>query len=174
MHADESTYDGNWEVLVNVGKQRDWTDEELEWFLELFHGDLAMRDCLEGLRRMRVIEKSAKNRLDFIVFVLGLFHLKMAAANAYWCIHVEPKDDHDEPSGVFEYINYLRPKATVEFAAKNGPGFRSMHEFIYHVTWTDLLECWSLEAKKNSAWTPCKPSLNRTRAGMTLCQCPTV
>ncbi|KAK0214727.1 hypothetical protein EDD85DRAFT_782710, partial [Armillaria nabsnona] len=52
MHADESTYDGNWEVLVNVGKQQDWTDKELEWFLELFHGDLAMREHLEGLRQM--------------------------------------------------------------------------------------------------------------------------
>ncbi|KAK0455373.1 uncharacterized protein EV420DRAFT_1272688 [Desarmillaria tabescens] len=148
MHADKSTYDGTWEVFVNLAKQRDWTDEELKRFIELIHGDLATREQYEGLQRMQVIEKSAKNHLDFVVFVLGLFHLKMAAANAYWRIHMEPKPDRDEPVGLFEYINYLRPKATAEFAAKNGPGFRSMHEIIYHATWTDILECWHVEAKK--------------------------
>ncbi len=49
IHADESTYDGNWEVLVNVRKQKDWSDEEWEWFLEFFHEDLATREHLEGL-----------------------------------------------------------------------------------------------------------------------------
>lgn len=147
MHADESTYDGNWEVLVNVQKQKDWSDEEWEWFLEFFLGDLATRERLEGLQRMRVIEKSTKNRLDFIIFVLGLFHLKMAAANAYWRIHVEPKDDRDEPLGIYEYINHLCPKATAKFTVKNGPGFHSMHKVIHHTTWTDILECWTVEVK---------------------------
>lgn len=147
MHADESIYDGNWEVLLHLCQQKDWLDAELELFLELFHSDLATRERLEELRRMRVMKHSAKNRLDFIIFVLGLFHLKMAAANAYWRIHVEPKNDRDEPLGVYEYISYLRPKATAEFTSKNGPGFRPMHEVIHHTTWTDILECWAVEVK---------------------------
>ncbi len=141
MHTDESTYNGNWEVLLNMLKQKPVSDIDLKEYVQLYHGDLSTKEWLDGLWRMRVIERTIKNRLDFIAFCLGLLHLWMAGGDGYWCLHIEPKDDHDEPLGVFEYINFLWPKATAEFTAKNGLSFRAMHEVIYHTTWADILDC---------------------------------
>ena len=89
----------------------------------LFHGDLGTLERIEGLKRMQQIEHSTKNRLNFLVFVPGLFHMKMAAADAYACIHVQPVANHSEKLGVNEYLNYLHPKATAEFTSKKGPSF---------------------------------------------------
>ncbi|KAK0495074.1 hypothetical protein EDD18DRAFT_1106910 [Armillaria luteobubalina] len=149
MHADEGTYDGNWDVLLNMLKQKPVSDADLEVYIQLYHGDLATKERIEGLRRMRVIERTAKNRLDFIAFCIGLLHLRMAASDFYWRVHVEPSQDRDEPLGVFEYINFLRPKATAEFTSKKGPSFRAMHEVIHHTTWVDILDCCMHVVKDN-------------------------
>ncbi|KAJ3730829.1 hypothetical protein C8R42DRAFT_545138, partial [Lentinula raphanica] len=119
----------------------------LEQYLEFFHGDLGTLERIEGLKKMRSIEGSAQNRLDFLLYIPGLFHMKMAAADAYARIHVAPMENRGEKLGVNEYLNYLRPKATAEFTSKNGPSFRSMHDAIHHVVWTDILQCFVREVK---------------------------
>ncbi|KAJ3968597.1 hypothetical protein EV361DRAFT_1003093 [Lentinula raphanica] len=63
INADEGTYDGNAEVIVSLLKQSNTSDDELEQYVELFHGDLGTLERIEGLKRMRTIEQSAKNRL---------------------------------------------------------------------------------------------------------------
>ncbi|KAJ3816301.1 hypothetical protein F5880DRAFT_1455786, partial [Lentinula raphanica] len=116
INADEGTYDGNAEVIVSLLEQSNTSDNELELYVELFHGDLGTLERIEGLKRTRMIEKSAKNRLDFLVFIPGLFHMKMAAADAYARIHIFPTANRGEKLGVNEYLNHLRPKATAEFS----------------------------------------------------------
>jgi hypothetical protein len=95
---------------------------------------------------MRVIEHSAKNRLGWVVFVPGLFHLKMACTDAFWRIHISPKKGQGDATGFFEYICHLRPRETGKFATS--PGFRCLHDSIHHGTWADVLDCWRLEAAK--------------------------
>ena len=72
--------------------------------MTLVHGDLSTKERIDGLRKMQTIEHSAKNRLDWVVFVPGLFHFKMACTDAFWRIHVEPRAGRDDPTGFFEYI----------------------------------------------------------------------
>jgi hypothetical protein len=110
---------------------------------------------------MRTIESSAKNRLGFAVVVPGLFHLKMAATDAFWRAHVQPQEGHDDPNGFFEYIRHLRPKETGKFLSS--PGFRRLHDSIHHTTWIDVLDCWRLEANSlhfgsRAAYAESKPS----------------
>jgi hypothetical protein len=145
INADEAQHDGNWQVLVNMLDQSGVADEKLEENVILVHGDLSTKERIDGLKRMRTIEHSAKNRLDFVVFVPGLFHLKMAAADAFWRMHVQPPAGRNDPTGFFEYIRHLRPKETGKFTST--PGFRRLHDTIHHATWTDVLDCWRLEAK---------------------------
>ncbi|KAJ3721039.1 hypothetical protein C8R42DRAFT_581798 [Lentinula raphanica] len=147
VNADEGTYDGNAQVITSLLDQSDTSADELEQYLEFFHGDLGTLERIEGLRKMRIIEESAKDRLDFLLFIPGLFHMKMAAADAYARIHVTPVANRGEKLGVNEYLNYLRPRATAEFTSKSGPSFRSMHDAIHHVVWTDILQCFAREVK---------------------------
>jgi hypothetical protein len=111
----------------------------------LVHGDLATKERIDGLWKMRVIEHNSKNRLNWVIFVPGMFHLKMACADAFWRIHVSLKAGRDDPTGFFEYIRHLHPRETGKFASS--PGFRCMHDTIHHTTWADVLDCWRLAVK---------------------------
>jgi hypothetical protein len=111
----------------------------------LVHGDLSTKERIDGLRKMRTIEHNAMNRLGWVVFIPGMFHLKMACTDAFWRIHILPKTGRDDPTGFMEYIRHLRPKETGKFTST--PGFRRMHDAIHHTTWADVLDCWHLAAK---------------------------
>jgi hypothetical protein len=144
INADEGQNDGNWQVLESLLEQSSVPTAKLEETVILIHGDLATKERVDALRKMRCIEHSAKNRLDWVVFVPGLFHLKMAATDAFWRIHVEPVAGRDDATGFFEYIHHLRAKETGKFASE--PGFRRMHDAIHHATWVDVLDCWRIES----------------------------
>ena len=146
INADEGQNDGNWEVLkslldqvsdhsstqypVLTSTKTSTADRFLEDSLVLVHGDLATKERIDTLCKMRTIEHTAKNRLDWVLFVPGMFHLKMACADA---------------TGFFEYIRHLRPRETGKFTSS--PGFRRMHDAIHHTTWADILDCWRTEAQ---------------------------
>src|SRR5882762_4292626 len=144
INADEGQSDGNWQVLVNMLEQSGVPDARLEEDVILVHGDLSTKERIDSLRKMRTIEHSSKNRLDFVVFVPGLFHLKMAATDAFWRAHIQPREGREDPTGFMEYIRHLRPRETGRFTST--PGFRRLHDSIHHATWVDVLDCWRLEA----------------------------
>jgi hypothetical protein len=79
-------------------------NEFLEDYVTLVHGDLATKERIDALRKMRVIEHNAKNRLDWVLFVPGMFHLKMACADAFWRVHVLPKAGRSDATSFFEYV----------------------------------------------------------------------
>ena len=92
-----------------------------------------MKERIDGLCKMCTIESSAKNRLGFAVVIPGLFHLKLAATNAFWRTHVQPQEGHNDPNGFFEYICHLHPKETGKFLSS--PGFWRLHDSIHHTAW---------------------------------------
>jgi len=143
INADKGSNDGNWQVFVNLLEQAGVPNERLEKEIILVHGDLARKERIDGLRKMHTIESSAKNRLGFAVVVPGLFHLKMAATDAFWWTHVQPEEGHDDPNGFFEYVRHLCPKETGKFLSS--PGFRHLHDSIHHTMWIDVLDCWRLK-----------------------------
>ncbi|EEB94218.1 hypothetical protein MPER_07006, partial [Moniliophthora perniciosa FA553] len=148
IDANEGTYDGNWDVLEDLYRQRNIPDAFHQDYLTFIHGDLGTKERLDGLRKTRRIEKTEKNRLDNILFIPGLFHVEMAAANAVWRLHVLPSDDRCEDLGLYDYVNTLRPKATGEFTSKAGPSFHSMHDIIHHALWADVLDAFRVEVHR--------------------------
>jgi hypothetical protein len=161
INADESLYDGNWEVFKSLLEQSAVPDERLENEIILIHGDLATKEKIDGLRKMCTIEKSAKNHLGFAVVVPGLFHLKMAATNAFWRTHIQPTKGRDDRNGFYEYVRYLRPNETIKFLGT--PGFHRLHDTIHHTTWIDVLDCWRIEVNgcgfpSRAAFVDSKPS----------------
>lgn len=114
----------------------------------LFFGDLLTGDRIRGLLQSRGEEDTPFNRLNCVVYVMGLFHLKMAAADALWRIFIRPKKhnktDMDDNS-LMSYVTELRPKETGK--VESNPGFRRMHEIIQHAGIVSRLDCWRLAAE---------------------------
>ncbi|KAJ7589756.1 hypothetical protein C8J56DRAFT_1047909 [Mycena floridula] len=148
IDSDEMSYEGTWRVWMDLFQQRKPTDQELEQFLIFVHGDLATKDRMDGLRALRYIESTCKNRVEFYVFIMGLFHIKMACTDAFWRIYLIPKGGHKDETSVLEYLKRLRPKETGIFSSSN-PGFRKMHDIIHHITWADVLDlCRVLQSRE--------------------------
>ncbi|KAI9452137.1 hypothetical protein BJY52DRAFT_1124627, partial [Lactarius psammicola] len=93
MKIKQSSVDGNIEVMENLLRQGglgDPTEPDFEsngdvdisQFVLLVHGDLLTKERLDTVRDSRRIEDTPKNRFQFVVFILGLFHYKMACVDA--------------------------------------------------------------------------------------------
>ncbi|TFK60261.1 hypothetical protein BDN72DRAFT_940533 [Pluteus cervinus] len=122
-----------------------------DWVL-LFHGDLATKERLDAARNSRRIEETPKQRLQFVVFLLGLFHFKMACADAIWRTYIKPQDHRLDLNSMFSHIGILRPNETYKIGSK--PTFRQLHDVIHHDIWASILDCWRLEAQeRNPEWT---------------------
>lgn len=131
---------------MNLLEQSSIPNSKLENEIILVYGDLSTKERIDAVKKMRTIKHSAKNCLDFTVVVPGLFHLKMAAKDAFWRAHVKPSAGRNDATGFFKYIHHLCPKETGKFT--NSPGFHRLHDTIHHSTWINVLDCWRLEAKR--------------------------
>lgn len=59
-------------------------------YVVLFHGDLGTGEWLRAALQRRSIEISPWNCVLSVIFIPGLFHLKMACADALWRIFLQP------------------------------------------------------------------------------------
>jgi len=164
MKIKQSITDGNVEVVENLLKQGGIGDPaaDEEFDLEhdvdmsehviVVHGDLLTKERLDIACESCCIEDTPKNRLQFIIFLPGLFHYKMACADALWRTHIQPKDGRDDEDSMFQHICILRPNESNIIGSK--PGFRQMHDVIHHDLWAVMLDCWHMEVStRNSQWT---------------------
>ena len=68
-------------------------------YVILIQGDLGIWEHVKSLLAESAIEDSPCQWIQFTVFVLGFFHLKMAAIDAIWQIFIQPKvTQHDDNS----------------------------------------------------------------------------
>ena len=95
MNIKESTPDGNVEVLESLlhqggigepedGKFDSEKDVDMSEHILLIHGDLLTKERLDTVQDSRSIEATPKRCFQYIVFLPGLFHFKMACADALW------------------------------------------------------------------------------------------
>ena len=133
MNIKESTPDGNVKVvkcLMQQGGIGEPDDERFnaredvdmsEWVL-LIHRDLLTKERLNTVRDSQCIEATPKRQFQHIVFLPGLFHFKMACADAIWQTWVQPTEVRTDVNSLFQHVGILRPNETGKFALK--PGFR--------------------------------------------------
>ena len=112
----------------------------------LVFGDLLTGERIRSLMESRSEERTPWWRLQFVVYVMGLFHLKMACADAFWRIFINPKEAHEDENSLSNHVGQIRPKETGKI--NMNPGFRHMHEVIQHVSIVSWLDCWVNEAQK--------------------------
>ncbi|KZV63590.1 hypothetical protein PENSPDRAFT_691498 [Peniophora sp. CONT] len=138
---------------------------DISEFVALFGGDLGTDERVLGAMDRRSAENTPVRRLQFVIFIMGLFHLKMAATEALWRIFIKPKETQSDASSLRTLAGVLRPTETGKITTK--PGYRRMVEVIQHSGIALRLNCWELAAaRRNPAWTSLdafaasKPSLS--------------
>ncbi|QRV87679.1 hypothetical protein RhiJN_15697 [Ceratobasidium sp. AG-Ba] len=145
-----STNHGNATAVENILRQTGISDEELEWFILLMHGDLGTWEHLWSLQGSRSIEATARKQLQFLVFINGWFHTRMAMADSLWRLYIEPDKPRvghpTSPRSIFRCCTILRPRE--EGKLGNNPGFRRTHNVIEHVLHASIVDCWRLLVKE--------------------------
>ncbi|KAI9432901.1 hypothetical protein BJY52DRAFT_1198891 [Lactarius psammicola] len=135
MKIKQSSVDRNIEVVENLLRQGGLGDPtepdfesngdvDLSQFVLLVHGDLLTR--------------------SFVVFVLGLFHYKMACVDALWRTYLQGKEGREDVNSTYQHVGILRPQETGLMTTK--PGFRRMHDVVHHELRAVILECWRKES----------------------------
>ncbi|KDQ05606.1 hypothetical protein BOTBODRAFT_122501 [Botryobasidium botryosum FD-172 SS1] len=134
------------------------TENELEEYVLVTHGDLGTGEKINNLKNSRAIEETPlpdSNRLTHVVFVPGMFHIKMSCANSVCKIHIESTKPTKRAAplkdSVFAFCAHLRPKETAKIASK--PGFRMQHTLINNVLAASILLCWKKEVEARYGYT---------------------
>ena len=89
----------------------------------LVHGDLSTYERLLACIKYRSIEKTPTRRLQYVIFVIGLFHLLMACVDAIYCALILPKKSRSAEDSLFKRVGILRPYETGKFTSGKGPTF---------------------------------------------------
>ncbi|KAJ7732217.1 hypothetical protein DFH07DRAFT_990929 [Mycena maculata] len=165
MDIKQSTVEGNLKVIPNLLEQGGVRDPDEDdggiWektlksivaYVILFHGDLGTGERIMSLLQRRAIESTPWRRYQFVIYVMGLFHLKMACADAIWRIFIKPVLAREDVNSVMRFVALHRAKETGKIGSD--PGFRRMHEVITHDGTALRLDAWRVEVlRRNPKWT---------------------
>ena len=167
MDINNSTVSGNIRAVVNLLAQGRVHDPillsesepevtsgspDISQFVVLVHGDLGTGKRLQAAQLRRSIESTPWNRFQHVIFIPGLFHLKMACANSMWRVFLQSTDAREDETSLMSDVAQLRPKETGIYGSK--PGFWRMHQLIGHAGICHQLDCWKVYVKmKNPNFT---------------------
>jgi hypothetical protein len=152
--------------------------KDIEDLVVLFHGDLGADDRIRSMLKSCRIENTPWRRKQFIIFVIGLFHLKMACADTMWRIFIMPLASQEDTTGLYKLLSQIRPRERSKFKLKTGPGFRRMHKTVQHIGIVSRLQSWRVhilqkqpEVNTLEAFAATKPSWQQlVKYATDLCQ----
>ncbi|KAI5982307.1 hypothetical protein EDD15DRAFT_2377924 [Pisolithus albus] len=180
MDINNSTVSGNIQAVMELLEQGRVEDPavtseaaigdlpDISKYVVLMHGDLGTGERLQAAQLRRSIESTSWNRLQHIIFIPGLFHLKMACADALWRCFIYPSTVRKDETSLMRDVAQLRPRETGIFATK--PGFRRMHQLVGYAGICRRLDCWRVHACKQKgfssleAFAHSKPTLDDLKA----------
>ena len=157
-----STVEGNINAIEDSLRQAGvWNVEELmkvqpipdlEEIVIPFHGDLGTWERIQSAQSYRALEKTSRDRLQFLIFIPGLFHTKMACADALWRMFIAPPGVQKEKASMLAFIDLFYPKLKSKIIT-NKAGFRVMNDCFTRVGAADRLECLRLLVQER--WPEC-------------------
>ena len=157
MDLSNSTVSGNISSIVNLLQQGgvenpdNVDDPEMSDFSEyviLFHGDLGTAERIQAAQQHHADEGPSWSRMQHVIFMPGLFHLKMACADAIWWTFIQPLAAREDEMSLMQDIGILQPQETGIYASK--PGFRRMHQLVGYDGSCRHLDCWRVEVQKRN------------------------
>ena len=140
MHIKASSTDGNVEIVENMEHQLGTADQWYDSHVHLCHGDLGTQECHDTTMSFHSIEKSRKNRLQWLIPIPGVFHIRMAAVDAIWRMHIRDKNMQENSGGTFKLFHTLCPKDSLKLTTN--PGYHMLNDGFQHLIKTHLLVCW--------------------------------
>jgi hypothetical protein len=156
MDINNSTVSGNIRAVTDLLAQGGIFDPvssnlespDISQHVVLIHGDLGTGERLQAAQIRRSIEGTPWDRLQHIIFIPGLFHLKMACADAIWRCFLQPLSAREDDTSLMRDVTQLRPRETGIYCSK--PGFRRMHVLIGSSGTCRRLDCWRVHVKNKS------------------------
>ncbi|KAG1785090.1 uncharacterized protein HD556DRAFT_1314538 [Suillus plorans] len=130
MDVNNSTVSGNIRAVVEILTQGGIYDPDadildnpdISQHIILIHGDLGTGERLQSAQLRQSLEATLWNRFQHVIFIPGLFHLKMACADAIWRTFLQPLVAQEDETSLMHDVMQLRPKETGTYCSK--PGFR--------------------------------------------------
>ncbi|KAG1883253.1 hypothetical protein F4604DRAFT_1536785, partial [Suillus subluteus] len=148
MDINNSTVSGNIRAVTKLLGQggifdpvnSDLESPDISQHVVIIHGDLGMGEWLQAAQIRRSIEATPWDRLQHIIFIPNLFHLKMACADAIWRCFLQPLSAREDETSLMRDVTQLRPRETGIYCSK--PRFRQMHVLIGSSGTCCRLDCW--------------------------------
>ena len=155
MDINQSTADGQCDILQRLCEQGgigSVSDNarvcDISSYVQLVHGDLRTGELIETTKRSRSIEANPVRRLQYVIFVMGLFHYLMACGDAIWRIFLESKSARKGPNSLYAQACAIRPHDSGRITQKYD--FRMMHDLIHQCGSARMLDCWHVEVIKRN------------------------
>ncbi|KAI0632072.1 hypothetical protein C8Q77DRAFT_1060511 [Trametes polyzona] len=137
---------------------------DISRYAVLWNGDMGTFERVLSAIRRRSVENTPYDRLQSMVFVMGLFHFKMAAADAIWRFLVTPDAARRDELGFYKIAAKLRPNDSNHIISN--AKFREQHELIHDVGVILRLDAWRTEVARRfghaslDEWAATQPSLH--------------
>lgn len=139
MRFNNSSVGGNINAIEDLLRQGGVEDSED--YVILFHGDVGTGERVRSAQLYRSIERTAQRRMQYLIFVPGLFHTEMACAEALHRMFLESKPGHSDDSSFYSYVTILFPNDSNNIA-NNKCSFQKLSDSILRTATADQLECW--------------------------------
>ncbi|KAG0041231.1 hypothetical protein BGZ83_002139 [Gryganskiella cystojenkinii] len=140
MHIDQSTVDGNKDILDDIMKSIELNPES--WFDALTRmviaGDQLTLARIRSIAKLRWDEKKAYYRVEWAIPVLQLFHLQMVLASTILKTHW---GSQKTPGSLSYFITILEKKRI----SQDKPNFHDLDELLRHVFDAMVLLLWETE-----------------------------
>ena len=109
MHIKASSNDGNIEIVENLECQLGTKSKWYDSYVHLCHGNLGTQECHNSTTFFCAVENNSRTRLQWLVTIPGIFHIRMAAVDAIWRTHISGYALHSNEGGTYQLFGTLRP-----------------------------------------------------------------
>lgn len=174
LDISNSTVTGNIDTIEKLLEQTGLGDYELptptvplDQHILLFHGNLGTGDRINSAKLWRSIEGTPRFRLQFVVFVMGLFHTKMACTETIWRTFLKDSKARSDQTSFYSDFRILRPRDSS--ALSSTFKFRPVHDAIRHIGTCRRLDCMRILAQEDhhpslQAFADSQPEWNQVQA----------
>ncbi|KAI0630946.1 hypothetical protein C8Q77DRAFT_1062437 [Trametes polyzona] len=77
--------------------------------MALVSRDLSTSERVQSLQASHMAESTQFRQLQLVIFIMGLFHLKMACADTLWKMFIQLKNAKYDETSLLRYVTEIRP-----------------------------------------------------------------
>lgn len=155
MNHDNSSVNGNIDAIEDMLKQGGIARHSpaegpvageppnLSEYVQIVSGDLGTGERIDTAQRRRALELRVWNTLFYIIFIPGMFHVKMALADMLWKLFIRPFAMEADPTSAVNAAKFLCPrKNDTNKLLKGPPTYQQIKRFLKHLGIAERLTAW--------------------------------